>query len=147
LTVCSSRKSLAEEESCPPASSGSCTGLHAECLWVGMEGDVQVEVARSFSPSSSWRRTGAVLYLLVLLVPFARKSWSLLVPSFLLAYRSPGHRKATTSTGTPGQALVTILPSAPLPPPPRVVPPSCLLVLGGSSGEPLAPPPAPLRDL
>lgn len=35
--VCSSRKSLAEEESCHPESSDSCTGLHAECL-LGGEG-------------------------------------------------------------------------------------------------------------
>lgn len=41
--VCSSRKSLAEEESRHPESSDSCTGLHAERLWVGKERGMQVK--------------------------------------------------------------------------------------------------------
>lgn len=50
--VCSSRRRH-EEESCHPESSDSCTGLHAECLWVGKEGGMQVEMKSSFSPSFS----------------------------------------------------------------------------------------------
>lgn len=38
----------AEEESCHPESSDSCTGLHAECLWVGKEGGTCMEMERSF---------------------------------------------------------------------------------------------------